>query len=293
MQQAELRCKQRLKNDPENRAVLRSLAEVYRKLGNLEEAGATYNRLFHLDPQDREAGYMQAVLGGKEWPIAPTGIRAAPFVLVKGFLPRELHDALLPFFISACERFISVKLGRYAPDIRQTLEFPDEWPGRNRFKKYIADISPCVGSRLNLPLFTVVSYEIQVRAYQDGHFFKIHRDADPDSQSSRRMVNFVYFFHKLPRPYTGGELLLFDSEPEVKDTFTVSRFTRVVPEDNSIIFFPPHFYHSVVPIGCPSHEFADSRFVINGHFHRGVEVKTESNAPVETIRAAAPSIVNQ
>src|SRR5262245_41607938 len=90
--QAEQVCKQRLVTDPGNCTVLRSLAEIYRKQGKLDDAAAAYGRLFHLDPQDREAGYMQALMAGREWPTAPTGIHAAPFVLLKDFLPRGFHD---------------------------------------------------------------------------------------------------------------------------------------------------------------------------------------------------------
>ena len=106
LQRAEQLCQQRLERDAENRAALRSLAEVHRKLGKLREAAAAYDRLFRLDPQDQEAGYMQAVLGGKEWPTPPRGLRAAPFVLLKDFLPPEFHDALLPFLIAFGDVFL-------------------------------------------------------------------------------------------------------------------------------------------------------------------------------------------
>jgi Rps23 Pro-64 3,4-dihydroxylase Tpa1-like proline 4-hydroxylase len=288
LQQAEQLCKQRLNNDPKNRAVLRSLAEVYRKLGNLTEAAAVYDGLFHLDPQDQEAGYMQAVLGGKEWPHAPKGIRAAPFVLLKDFLAPEFHDALLPFMVSVRERLVPILGGNkeYQPDSRQALEFRDKWGGRQRFRSWLAEILPRVTPRLYVAPFKVGSIEVQVRAYQDGHFFKVHRDATPNSPYSSRTVNFVYYFHKQPRPYAGGELLLFDSDLE-GNTFTMARFTRVVPEDNSIIFFPPNFYHSVVPIRCPSKEFADSRFVINGHVHRREEAKPAVNESGGAVEVAA------
>src|SRR5262249_54493238 len=101
-----------------------------------------------------------------------------------------------------------------------------------------------------------------------GHFFRIHWDAgEPGSRHSSRMINFVYYFHKIPRPFTGGELLVFDTDLEANEVGT-TRFNCIVPEDNSIVFLPPNFYHSVSPIPRPSHEFSDSRFTINGHVHR-------------------------
>ncbi len=119
-----------------------------------------------------------------------------------------------------------------------------------------------------------------VRAYRDGHFFGIHRDAPPNSPYANRILNYVYYFHSLPRPYSGGELLLFDSDPEL-DTFTQTRYTRVVPEDNSIIYFPPNYYHCVIPTRCPRKEFADSRFVINGHIRQRDKHAAAVRGPTE------------
>ena len=270
MRQAEERCHRRLEQDAEDRAALWSLAEIHRKLGRLDEAAATYSRIFRLDPLDEDAGYLQAVLGGTERPKPITGIRAAPFVRLPEFLPPDFHQSLLPHFTAVRDRFVPVKQSQgYRPDARQTLELPGEWEGRKPFTARILDVLPRVLPRLYLPPFTMGEHEVQVRAYQDGHFFKTHRDADPDFPGANRMINFVYYFHKLPRPYSGGELLLFDSDDvEVKGRMTMSRFTSVVPEDNSVVFFPAHFYHCVLPIRCPSRDFSDSRFVINGHFHK-------------------------
>ncbi|HJT79327.1 MAG TPA: 2OG-Fe(II) oxygenase [Gemmataceae bacterium] len=269
LRQAEQRCRERLRDDPDNRAALRSHAEVCRKLGMLEEAAAAYGRLFHLDPQDQEAGYLHAVLGGKHWPLAPKGCRAAPFVLLRNFLAPEFHDALLPFLVSVRERFVPMMGGnkQYQPGHRQALDFPDKWGGKHRFRGRLAGVLPQAISRLHLPPFGVGPIEVCVRAYQDGHFFKVHQDTSSDALYATRVLNFVYYFHKSPRPYTGGELLLFDSDLET-NAYTTARFTRVVPEDNALIIFPCDFFHSVTPVCCPSREFEDSRFVINGHVHK-------------------------
>ena len=55
LQQAEQICRQRLKNDPDNRAVLRSLAEVSRKQGKLEEAIEHGKAAVKSDPKDAMA----------------------------------------------------------------------------------------------------------------------------------------------------------------------------------------------------------------------------------------------
>jgi Rps23 Pro-64 3,4-dihydroxylase Tpa1-like proline 4-hydroxylase len=37
---------------------------------------------------------------------------------------------------------------------------------------------------------------------------------------------------------------------------------------NQIVFFPSETLHEVLPVECPSGEFADSRFTVNGWLHR-------------------------
>jgi Rps23 Pro-64 3,4-dihydroxylase Tpa1-like proline 4-hydroxylase len=288
LRQAEERCRQRLLSEPDNLAALRSLAEVHRKLGNLGEAADVYDRLLRLDPADREAEYLKALLGGKERPQPPSGTCAAPFALLKDFLAPEFHDSLLPFIESVRDRFVPMKGGNkeYQSGHRQALEFPDPWEGKQRFRTCLAKVLPEAIGRLNLPEFQVGPIEVCIRAYQDGNFFKVHQDSAPSGPYASRIINFVYYFHKQPRPFTGGDLLLFDTDIQA-DSHELGRFTRIVPHDNSLIIFPCNFYHSVVPIRCPSQDFADSRFVINGH----VRKRGEDRPAVEEVALSLPAPV--
>jgi hypothetical protein len=45
-------------------------------------------------------------------------------------------------------------------------------------------------------------------------------------------------------------------------------YVDVEPRHNSIIFFPSEYMHEVMPVICPSREFVDSRFTINGWVRR-------------------------
>ena len=264
--QAEQKCRQRIENDPENLALLRTLAESLRKQGRLEEAAATYARIGELDANDDEAAYLAAVLGGQELPVPPAGNRAAPFVLVKKFLPPDFRQEFFQYFNSVSEKFLPV-MGKeqYAPESRQALQFQGTWSGRRQFQRALAESLRKVITRLELPRISIQTADMVIRAYGNGHFFRVHRDAPPSSSYANRLLNYVYYFHKSPRPYSGGELLLFDSDVAA-DTHTLSRFTRVIPEDNMLALFPPNYYHCVNPVCSESHEFSDSRFVINGHF---------------------------
>ena len=85
LQQAEQRRQHQLSMDPDSGPTLRALAEVYRKQGNLEQAAVLYERLVRLDPQDRDAGDLHALLRGRARPSAPDGVSSHSLCLVEGF----------------------------------------------------------------------------------------------------------------------------------------------------------------------------------------------------------------
>jgi tetratricopeptide (TPR) repeat protein len=269
LQQAEEMYRRRLAKDPHNEALLSSLAQIYRKQGNLTEAQTIYKQLTLLNPEDTEAAYMHAILAGTDVPVRPAGIRPAPFVLIKDFLPRSFHETLLPFMSSVQDKLVPalVVSGVYNPESRQSLDLPGEWEVKKRFSQFVLEILPTCLARLHVSSFEIDECEVKVRAYLDGHFFQIHMDCPREPKSiSNRKVSYIYFFHKMPRAYTGGDVVLFDSDPDIDHArYTTAGFTRVVPEDNSLVLFPSAYWHSVVPVSCPSKQYADSRFVINGH----------------------------
>jgi hypothetical protein len=288
---AEQVCRRRLANDPDNRTVLASLAQTCRKQGKLSEATTLYQRLSHLDPEDRVAAYMHAVLAGGDVPEMPAGLRPAPFVLLKDFLPRSFHETLLPFVQSIREKLVPARVatGEYKPDTRESLDLPGKWDVKSSFHQCVRTVVPQVFSCLHVAPFEIGELEVKVRAYLDGHFFRIHMDCPKDQNDiSYRKVSYVYFFHKLPRAYRGGDLLLFDSDPDVENSrFTTAGFTRIVPDDNTLVFFPSAFWHSVIPVSCPSKEYIDSRFVINGHISSIVPTPAVAPAADNTEKPAA------
>jgi len=278
----------RLTSDPDNTGLLRGLAQVLRKQGKLDQAVAILERLARLDPADEESRYTHAILSGAEIP-ALSGIRPALFDLRKNFLPREFHESLHPYAVSVRDQFMPVASnteGEYNPNVRITLDLPGKHEFRQRFRDCLSEILPQVLDRLHIEPFEIADFEVKLRAYQDGHFFKAHMDCPRQKpKAANRRLSFVYFFYTHPRPYTGGDLLLFDTDVAT-NRFTTSKLTRVIPEDNCLICFPSAYWHCVIPIGCPSAEFADSRFVINGHLHQPAP-PADPAAPEGTQAAAA------
>jgi len=120
---------------------------------------------------------------------------------------------------------------------------------------------------LDHPPFTVATVEAQITASNDGEFFRTHNDNTHQVLQTRELT-YVLFFHRDPKPFSGGELRLYDSHVENGRWVAGTRFTSIVTERNMAIFFPSHFMHEVAVVHCPSLAFTDSRFTLNGWLHR-------------------------
>jgi Rps23 Pro-64 3,4-dihydroxylase Tpa1-like proline 4-hydroxylase len=133
--------------------------------------------------------------------------------------------------------------------------------------KRIQSVLPLVLEKLGMEEFSIADVEAQVTASNDGDFFHFHSDNGSERVASRHLT-FVYFFHREPRQFDGGELRIHDSR--LKDGVYVSEdsYQAIVPEQNQIVFFPCEMLHEITPVKCPSQLFADSRFTLNGWLRR-------------------------
>jgi Rps23 Pro-64 3,4-dihydroxylase Tpa1-like proline 4-hydroxylase len=108
---------------------------------------------------------------------------------------------------------------------------------------------------------------VQITASNDGDFFRAHCDDAQERIASRRMT-FVYFFHREPIQFEGGELRLHDSTKIEDHPNSTGSYQTIVPQQNQIVFFPCSTLHEITPVQCQSREFADSRFTVNGWLHQ-------------------------
>jgi Rps23 Pro-64 3,4-dihydroxylase Tpa1-like proline 4-hydroxylase len=122
-----------------------------------------------------------------------------------------------------------------------------------------------VMQRLKYPPFPIGHIEIQATASGDGDYFRIHKDSD---EESTREITFVYFFHREPQRFSGGELRLFETSLENGRQVPTDRHQTIVPRPNVAVFMPSRHEHEVLPTRVPSRQFADSRFTITGWVHR-------------------------
>jgi len=131
----------------------------------------------------------------------------------------------------------------------------------------VKSVLPAVLEKLGMDNFTITGMEAQITASNDGDFFRLHDDNGSEGVSARHLT-FVYFFHREPRQFEGGELRIHDAH--LKDGFYVSdgSYETVLPHQNRIVLFPCELQHEITPVKCPSQRFADSRFTLNGWLRR-------------------------
>lgn len=139
------------------------------------------------------------------------------------------------------------------------------------YQKLIEDrihaCAPKVFARLGHDAFEISSVEAQITASNDGDYFRRHADNAEEDNSSRE-ITFVYFFHREPKKFRGGELRIHDCRKEDEQYVAQESYRSITPEPNQIVFFASSLLHEITPVECASRDFADSRFTVNGWLHR-------------------------
>jgi Rps23 Pro-64 3,4-dihydroxylase Tpa1-like proline 4-hydroxylase len=124
-------------------------------------------------------------------------------------------------------------------------------------------VLPQVLEKLGMQPFTIAGVEAQITASNDADYFHFHSDNGSEAVASRYLT-FVYFFHREPRGFEGGELRIHDARLENDEYVSEGTFQTIIPGQNQIVFFPCELLHEITAVKCPKQHFADSRFTLNG-----------------------------
>ena len=126
---------------------------------------------------------------------------------------------------------------------------------------------PRVLARLGRAEFAASRVEAQITASNDGDFFRWHSD-NSNAMNAPREITFVYFFHREPKSFCGGELRIYDSRRENNLFVPSANYRTVIPQQNQMVLFASSLPHEITRVECPSRAFADSRFTVNGWLHK-------------------------
>lgn len=196
-----------------------------------------------------------------------TDVLVSEYVQINNFFTVEEKSRLINYVLEQESAFVPTSTSTNDPDYRRSMilySFPE-------FSQLIVNriqaILPDVFRKLGITPFPIAEIETQLTVHNDGNYYKVHNDnGSPDTAT--REFTYVYYFYREPKPFSGGELLLYDSKIENNFYVQADSFQTVEPLNNSIVFFPSRYLHEVLPVSCPSKAFADSRFTINGWVRR-------------------------
>lgn len=190
-------------------------------------------------------------------------ILGSKFIQIDNFLkPQEFQD-LLAYTLDKEPEFVPTSTSTNAENYRKSLvlyQFPQF---ATLVTQKIALLVPKICQQLSIPVFDITQIEKQLTAHNDGNFYKVHNDSG-SANTATRQLTYVYYFYRDPKPFTGGELLIYDSRIRNNYYVKAESFHTVEPKNNSIVFFLSRYHHEVLTVNCPSQNFADSRFTING-----------------------------
>lgn len=166
---------------------------------------------------------------------------------------RELYELAL----NKNENFSLSKTSysKYHPEWRKSkVIYHNEFERfRQKIEQEVRKRLPEVLLNLKVDAFDIANLEVQLTSHNDGEYYKWHTD-NSSPNTSTRIITFVYYFHSVPKAFSGGELVIYHRD----------RPYVVEPVNDSIVFFHSGRKHEVRPVVCPSKQFEHSRFTLNG-----------------------------
>lgn len=194
-------------------------------------------------------------------------VLASEYVQIDNFLTVEEKKKLLQYVLQNEADFVPTSTSTGDLNYRRSMTLYSFPEFSTLITKRIKAILPDVFRKLKLPSFPISEIETQLTSHNDGNYYKIHND-NGSSDTATREFTYVYYFYREPKPFSGGELIIYDSKIENNFYVNADSFQTVEPRNNSIVFFLSRYLHEVLPVSCPSQAFADSRFTINGWVRR-------------------------
>ena len=247
-------------------------------LGRFADARESYRRSLAL-AQDAAADWAYSVLASAALPAPPTGERAVPFAQLADFLSLSEQQQLWATTLAGNYR--PAKVGRDTLDSSRREAATAKPPTRRAIRRWFvpklraalpAALARLAADSRGLRPEDAQGYgvELNVTAHHAGGYYICHTDnGDSTPVQAGRRISYVYYFHREPRRFTGGDLLLYDTDYEAQD-WAMRAYSRLLPTDNMLVLFPSDSYHEITKVAPADGEtlpFGDGRFTVNGWIH--------------------------
>lgn len=118
----------------------------------------------------------------------------------------------------------------------------------------------CAGTGIDP--FPIGRIEMSLAVHREGGHFVPHVDtfAGKGREASDRVISLVYYFHRQPRAFSGGELVLLSPLDDSE--------VAIDPAHDRLVAFPSFALHTVRRTEVAGNAFADARFTAVCWLHR-------------------------
>jgi SM-20-related protein len=182
----------------------------------------------------------------------------SPYLLLDSFLDAGLHAELLKSVL-AQERDVAAAAGAQPPVL------PDVAAFSGVFRDRVRSLVPQLAIAFGIGEFHVGDVDYLLVLQGDGTALPPQRQG---GEAALPAISYVYHFHNEPRRFSGGEFRLYNRHLADSRADSAELAAEIEPKNNSILLFPSHCQHEMLPLRCPSSRFADSRFAITGAVRR-------------------------
>ena len=186
---------------------------------------------------------------------------------IERFLTEDLAEAILAHAIAHEADFVPsqvVRAGHQAADAtdRQSLRLPAGLgPHAAAFREAVLARLGDLCAASGLAPFEAADCELELAAHGDGAFYRPHVDTRTDAAAREeglvRTLTLVWYAHRRPAGFTGGELAIYPFGGSEQPC------AAITPHHNLLVAFASIVPHSVEPVACPSGRFTDYRFAVN------------------------------
>ncbi len=199
--------------------------------------------------EPRSATMPAAIRSGVE-PVA----EKSPYLLLENFVEARVHAELLKFVLAHEADFATAAFGR-----------PPLLPGfaafSGLFRDSLRSLVPQLVTAFGIGAFPVGEIDCALAVQRDG------AGLAQQYPEGAGVISYLYCFHGEAGEFSGGAFRLYggrvgDGRPEGAPV------AEIEPKNNSILLFPSHCPHEVLPLRCASDRFAEARFAVFGAVRR-------------------------
>lgn len=266
LQQAAMVLEQRLQQQPQDIYLWFKLGDAYRGLGKLNQAHDAFQQAMNYGHEPVLSQYLIKLCEQDlSAPLTQPKSNNIPVPFIRRFdLFTEAELAIAWQVLNEHANHFktsSVGIGEIRETTRRSMLI-----GGKKFESlrqlFLERIEPTLSQAFDW--FGIVppikkNYTVQMTTHSDGDFYRTHKDTGPNHP---RVLSYIYYFHKQPKAFTGGELQLFDTD--TKNDCASTTFTTIEPAHNSLIVFPSEYYHQVCTVNLPSANRLLARHTLNG-----------------------------